>query len=296
MAHFYASQTFINASMRLDDVCAWLDGLGIHYSPTRVGRYRKIFAALAHHQAANTLEAFLDEYSRESFVNAAHEVAELVRVYEGLSQHQDTTLVSRLRDALKGHELFVMDDNDRSGRDFLLELSVCAKVARAGLPVDFGHKADLRTRYAGHEFFAECKRLKSPNQVSRRIKEGLTQLERRYATAEEPLAARGILVLGTAKLINSELGVIEAGDPQSLGEKAFAHNCAFIEAHRSRWEQEVDSRTLGVVVVLDVPGLVGATQKLVTCHEATMNNSVPVGTSNYQLLHRFGSHVFPKRT
>ena len=296
MPQFYVSHTYIAASARLDEACAWLESLGINHSPTRVGRYRKIFAALARHQTANTLEAFFDNYSLMSFVNAAHEVAELVRMYEGLSQHRDASLVSRLRDALKGHELFVMDDNDRSGRDFTLELSIASKFARAGLPVDFGHQADLRTQYAGHELFVECKRLKSVNQVERRIKEGLAQLEQRYVDSENPSSARGILVLGTSKLVNSELGVLEAEDPQLLGDKAFAYNRVFIETYRALWQVQVDQRTLGVAVVLDAPGLVGATKKLVTCHEVAMNNSVPVNTPNYALLHKLASHVFPKRT
>jgi hypothetical protein len=296
MSHLYVSRTYIAASARLDEACVWLASLGINYSPTRVGRYRKLFADLARHQLTDTLPTFYDKYSLASFINAAHEVAELVRMYEGLCQHRDTSLVSRLRNALRGHELFVMDDNDRSGRDFTLELSIAAKVAHAGLPVDFGHQADLRTHFAGYEFFVECKRLKSPKQVERRIKEGLAQLEQRYAATKQPTTARGILVLGTAKLVNSDLGVIEADDLQSLGEKAFAYNRAFIDTHSALWHAQIGSRTLGVAVVLDVPGVVGATRKLVTCHEVAMNNAVPINTPSYALLHEFSTHVFPRRT
>jgi hypothetical protein len=292
MAQFYDTHTYIAASMRLDSVCAWLEGLGINYSPTRVGRYRKIFSSIARHQDANTLNTFFEEYSRASLVNAAHEVAELVRIFEGLSQTRDTSFVSRLRDALKGHELFVLDDNNSSGRDFTLELSIAAKFVRADLPVDFGHNADLCTQFQDHEFFVECKRLKSSKQIERRIKEGLTQLKQRYADSEDPLAARGILVLGTTKLVNSELGVLKAENQESLDEKVFAYNQAFIETYRSLWQLQVDARTLGTVVVLDAPGFVGITEKLITCHEVAMNNSVPINTKSYALLRELADRVF----
>lgn len=296
MTHYYDSQTYIAASARLDEACSWFSRLGIKTSPTRIGRYQKIFSALAKYQENNTIEKFFENYTLTSFVNAAHEVAELVRIYEGLNEHQDASLVERLRDSLKGHELFVMDDKDRSGRDFSLELAIASKFSRAGLPVDFGHQADLRTAFSGREVFVECKRLKSSAQVKRRIKEGLTQLETRYAQSKEPTNARGLLILSIAKLINAELGVLEAQSHKHLGDLAFAYTRSLIEHHRALWQAEVDQRTLGVAVVLDVPGLVGKTKKLVTCHQVAMNNCGPIESPNYLLLEELSYHVFPRQT
>ena len=295
MTHAYASQSFVAASARLDDACSWLQSLGIQYSKTRVGRYKALFASLARHQLANTLPSFYDEYSFEALVNAAHEVAEIVRIYEGLSQVADASLTSRLQAAIKGHELYVLDKEDRSGRDFSLELSTAAKFARAGLPVDFGHAADLRTQYGPFTFFVECKRLKSARKVPERVKNGLNQLHGRYRKSESPTTSRGLLVLATSKLVNADLGLLEADTHEHLGEKAFAHNRAFIETHRHHWQSGKDNRTLGVAVVFDTPGIVGSQKLLVTCHEVAMNNAVPVNTPDYHLLLRIAHEVFPKR-
>ena len=106
MTHVYTSESFVAASGRLDDTCAWLQSLGIQYSRTRVGRYKALFASLARHQLADTLPNFYEEYTFADFVNAAHEIAEIVRIYEGLSRITDTNLIARLKDALKGHELY----------------------------------------------------------------------------------------------------------------------------------------------------------------------------------------------
>ena len=295
MAHVYASETFVAASARLDDACSWLESLGIQYSKTRVGRYKALFKSLARHQLANTLDRFYDEYSFADFVNAAHEVAEIARIYEGLSNISDTSLVTRLRDSIKGQELYVLDKEDRSGRDFSFELSIAAKFARAGLPVDFGHAADLYTKYGAFTIFVECKRLKSPRKISERIKNGMNQLHGRYTKSENPVMSRGLLVLAASKLVNSDLGVLEANTPEELGDKAFAHNRAFIETNRHHWQTGREQRTLGIAVVLDAPGIVGSQKRLVTCHEIAMNNAVSMGNPDYQLLLNIAHKVFPKR-
>lgn len=296
LSHSYLSQTYVAASAKLDDACAWLQSLGIDYSRTRVGRYKALFAALARHQSANTLDAFSKEYTFSSLVNAAHEVAELVRIYEGLSIHRDASFVARLHEALKGHELYVLDNNDRSGRDFSLELSIAAKFARTGLSIDFDHDADLKTEIYGVPFYVECKRIKSANKVQRRIKNGLNQLHTRYAKSDNPAHARGILVVSIGKTINSDLGLLEAENPQSLGEKAFRHNRAFIEMYKRYWQKKVDHRTLGVAVILDTPGISTLNKQLVTCHEITVNNSVPINTPDYAFLLQVANQVFPRPT
>lgn len=294
MSHFYVSQTYIAASAELDEACAWLDGLGINFSRTRIGRYKALFASLAKHQQEGTLDGFYDEYTFQEWVNAAYEAAELVRMYEGLGAQNEPTLVARLRDALKGHELYVLDDNDRSGRDFSFELSIAAKFARAGLVIDFGDDADLKTEIDGRTFYVECKRIKSETKARQRVKSGLAQLSRRYESTEQPADARGILVVSIGKMVNSELGLLEAENSNALGEKSFAYNAAFIKQYRSNWQANVDQRTLGVAVVLDSPGILTSNQQLITCHEVTMNNCVLPNTPSYDLLVHVAHRVFPK--
>lgn len=88
------------------------------------------------------------------------------------------------------------------------------------------------------------------------------------------------------------LGVLKAENQESLGEKIFAYNQAFIKTYRSLWQLQVDARTFGTVAVLDVPCCVGITEKLITCHEVVMNNSVPINTKNYALLRELADRVF----
>ncbi|MFQ2636772.1 hypothetical protein ACK3ZK_18020 [Aeromonas caviae] len=294
--HIYTSQTYVDASAKLYKACAWLDDLGIAFSRTRIGRYRELFGALARCQLAGRLEAFYDEYSFESWVNAAYEVAELTRIYEGLSGQVDQAFVSRLREAVKGQELYVLDSEHRSGRDFSFELSMAAKFVSAGFAVDFGHDADLRIPLNGLTLFVECKRLKSRQQIQKRIKEGVKQLHKRYVKSEGPNEARGMLAISIGKTVNEKFGLLEGANPTQLGQKAFAYNHAFIEKYKPYWQAQKDGRTIGVAVVLDAPGILKSEKQLTTLHEVTMNNTVPVDTMEYRLLVDIGENIFQKRT
>jgi hypothetical protein len=292
MTGFYTSQTYVNASAQLDSVCNWLESIGVEYSRTRFGKYKVLFSDLAEHQRAGNLDAFYDEYTFESYVNAVHEVAELMRIYEGLNGQNNPNMVTRLRKSLKGHELYISDLKDRTGRDFSLELAMAAKFARNGYDINFGHEADLEVDIKGIPFYVECKRLKSPKKIKTRIKEGLDQLHRRYVKSKLPAQARGLLILSIGKIYNSNLGLLEADNPKSIGDKAFAYNQVFINKYRSYWQTNVDQRTLGTGIVLDTPGILKPVKQLITCHEVAINNSVPINTSDYYLLRKIADHVF----
>ncbi len=291
----YASETYVSASAKLDNACDWLNKLGIEYSKTRVGRYKELFASLARHQLTGDLDRFFDEYSFASFVNAAHETAEVIRIYEGLSGQSNSEIVTRLKESIKGHELCVLDLDNRSGRDFGFELAIAAKFVRAGHSVNFGHAADLEVEIDGMKLFVECKRLKSQKQIQKRIREGLKQLRKRYGKSDDPKRSFGMLALSIGKTVNSDLGLLEATNPYALGLKAFAHNRHFIDKYKHIWQETKDKRTLGVAVVLDAPGIATADKKLITCHEVTANNSVPPGSKEFALFLKTISNVFPKK-
>ena len=137
-------------------------------------------------------------------------------MYEGLSGEANPLLNERLKDSLKGQELYVLDSENRSGRDFSFELATAAKFVRAGLAVDFGHEADLRVQINGFTFFVECKRLKSAKKIRKRIKEGINQLHKRYVKSENSHTARGMLALSIGKTVNKNLGLLVTVRPSHL--------------------------------------------------------------------------------
>jgi hypothetical protein len=291
----YSSQTFVDAAARLGGTCSWLEGLGVRYSPTRIGQYRRIFNRLAELQNYGEPEKLLETYTLEALVNAAHEVAEVARIYEGLGSSSDPDLARRLKAALRGHALYVLDDGARSGRDFSFELVVASKIARASLPVDFGHDADVRTEFEGHEVYIECKRPRSSGRVADLISEGLAQLKKRFRESSQPANARGLLGLSIGTAVNSEFGILRAEDWRALGEAAGMHTSKFIADYGEVWRAEPDRRFLGAVIVFDGVGIVGPTEKLDTFHDVALNNAVEPGTQDWEFLLRFSSRVFERR-
>ncbi|MFZ5697254.1 MAG: hypothetical protein ACOY9J_00760 [Pseudomonadota bacterium] len=294
MKHSYASTTYIDAADRFDSACDWLNGLGIRYSTTRVGKYQRILRHLASCQSSGALGEFYSSYPFEVWVNAALEAAEIVRIHDGLSGDKNLGLVEKIREAIRGHELYVLDNSDRSGRDFSLELVTAAKFASAGYRVDLTGDADVSVMFGAHPLYVECKRIKSPAQINKRLKEGVKQLHRRYVACDIPRSARGILVVSISRLVNADMGLLEAKDDVELGDKATYHNMKFIDAHKAIWQhQKMDGRTLGVAVLLDVPGiLLNKNRQLVTCHEISLNNSVPPSSENHALLMQIARKVF----
>lgn len=293
MKHIYTSQTYIETANRLDEACAWLDGLGITSSRTRVGKYQKILRTLAEHQKRETLDDFFKKFKFEDWVNAVHESAEIVRIHRGLLDVKDQSFVQRMKDATKGHELYVLDEKNGSGRDFSLELSVAAKFQSQGYTVSFSDLADIKVSFDSRPLYVECKRIKSQAQISKRVKEGLSQLHERYSNSESPASARGILVVSISKLVNAKLGLLEASSDMDLSNKATAHNANFLYENQELWKSGVDMRTLGLAVVLDVPGILSSkNRQLVTCHEMTITNIVPSDSAEHQEMLNIATKAF----
>jgi hypothetical protein len=294
--HYYASQTYVAASRQLDEACRWLDSIGVGYSGTRLAKYRKIFSDLARLQIADKLGSFLEKHSLDDWINAVHESTELVRIHEGLRDANDPSLISRLKSALRGHEMYVLDKDDRSGRDFTFELAVVAKFAKQGFPVNFDSEADVEAVVNGATVYVECKRLKSEKKIEERIKEGVKQLSRRYAASPDPSAVRGILALSIGKVVNSSLTRFQGRDAIELGAKASRCNAAFIERFGHLWQSNPAPQTLGTLVVLDSPGELLLEKKLTTIHEVMLNNCVPSDSARYSELVVIASNVFAPKT
>jgi hypothetical protein len=290
----YTSETYAARYQKLDEACDWLTNIGINYSTTRVGRYRRIFAALAQYQGA-TIGEFFKKYKLTDFVNAAHETDQIVRVYEGLHHSKDPDLTARLKAAVRGHDLFVLDTEDRSGRDFMFELTVAAKFARHGYKINFGASADVDVVVDGVPLFVECKRPKSKGSVQRNIKKGLKQLVDRYDASPAPEAARGIVALSVGKVLNPNLGLLEGITPKEVSELAARHNDLILYKHQKHWQSGQDKRTLGALLILDTPGRITSENKLVTIHEVILNNSLPIASEDKQFLENISNKVFVRK-
>lgn len=295
MASFEARQTYIEFSAKLEEACGWLSDLGVQYSPTRLGRYRALWGRLAELQRAGDIAPFFNEFSFAQWVNAAIESSHVVEIWDGLRAQSSQALVERLRSSLRGYEMYVLDSDDRSGRDFTFELLVAARFGRNGHHVDLNAVADIEVAFNGTLLQVECKRLKSPKQVQKRVKEGIKQLHRRYVRCANPRTARGVLAISIAKLVNPDQGVLEADSPDSMLESASRYVARFIRSYQRYWQMGVDRRTLGAVVFLDAPGVLLPGKMLWSVSQIGVNNSVPPSSFEYQQLVQVANQALARR-
>jgi hypothetical protein len=282
---YSSTQTFVNASKELDDICAWLRDIGIGYSSNRIGKYKELFSVLAEAQLSNNLDAYSKKYTTMDFINAIVEREQLARIYNGLGGLGEPKLIDRLKKASRGHALFVMDSNDRSGRDFSLELDVAAKFARNGYDLDFGHDADVKASRDGLCVFVECKRLKSENNIRENIKKGLKQLKNRYKTADSPADCRGLLALSIGKVVNPDFGFLLGLDVADISAQCKRHADAFLSKYSRYWLYEgIDHRSVGVAMLMDAPGKTTERDIPFSLHEIAISNIARPASPNYAQL------------
>ena len=255
-------RTFDEYAQAFDEAVAWLSSVGAKISGTRIALYRAILTELAAHQRGGTLEQFAksasNDYQRR-WVNARVESAQLIRRHAALQISRDAELMKKLRKVTPGHELTFLEPVGAgpSERDLAFELDIAADFVSAGYEVDFGHSGDVMASRQEHTVYSECKRPRSLKRVPAAIKKGLSQLNPCYASSTRPSYASGILVLSIGRLINPKLDVAIVGDLDSLGALAGAEVRSFMDDHHRHWQRAGDARTLGAVVILDLPGVHG---------------------------------------
>lgn len=296
MAAYVSSQSYVDFSSKLQEACDWLSGLGVHYSITRLGKYKTLWDKLAELQRSGNVEQLFTEYSFPQWVNAAVESSHVIEIWDGLRKESSESLVDRLRSALRGHELYVLDSDDRSGRDFTFELLVAARFGRSGYRVNFSEAADVEVDFNGALLHVECKRLKSSKQVQKRLKEALKQLHKRYAASAIPSSARGIIGVSISKLVNPSQGVLEGDSPEAISAAASRYVARFINSFQKYWQLGVDRRTLGAVVFLDAPGILLPSKMLWTVNQVGVNNSVPPSSSEYHQLVAIAERALTRQT
>lgn len=278
------------ASTKFDQICQWIVSWELGYLNTRFPKYQLTLKDLAYAEEAQDYHALQKRYDFETLANMAFEAQELFRIYNGLKHDDHPQLRSRLRHILHGHELFSKDQS--RARDFSLELDMVACFAKDGISIDHNHIADLSMCIDGTPVFAECKRLKSQNKASTRIKEGLEQLSRRYDAHADPSSARGLLVLSVAALLNPTLKPYEGLNEQRLSRKLELSLLEFVERYKNHWEDvSSDPRTIATILRFDTTAILNG--RITTCHQFDLRHRHNLGASDSKLAKRISLMLAP---
>lgn len=280
----FTRTNYSDFSAKYNKAYEWFNSFGFKTSATRLGKYKKHIDELSKLYESKELSTANFNSDFVDYIDAISETAELLRVYSGLSSIQKEELKFYVKYVLSGKSERPAPDEFDPARDTAFELLVISLFRRAGFDVNFKGDADLTIWGEGQEFFIECKRLKSKNQVKKHIRKALKQLHKRYKTSQAPSLTRGLICLSISDLINPDHGILEGDTPDALGKMASKYVDFFISRYKHHWQRTKDSRFIGVVVDFFTPAVIKSENLITTCMQMGVNNSCAPNTLDYELL------------
>ena len=193
---------------RFDALCAQH---GISTKNTRIDRYRRYFKVAPSGWDLDQ-GIFIDppdnpiQHGLDRLLYVLREVHELAWIGEGLRDAETIGLAEKLRTIVRGADFAALDRNTES-RNTQFELRIASYLARAGYRLDFSSLTDIVATRKRTTYFVECKRVASPGQLKRRIKEAVDQISLRMPKNGLFHGRHGIVAIDVTKVAFSQNGL-----------------------------------------------------------------------------------------
>jgi hypothetical protein len=199
---------FADTLSRLDDLDDWLKSLG-HCAPDRIRQYRQNIRNVTAAENRGEIEELKSKitYDKAREVLWSYvEADEFVRAITALRACFGNNLpAAPIERALQGPvDLFLENENNSEGRNFMFELIIGGRLARAGFPPSFDKGPDLHFEFAGLQVAVQCKRPLSASGLQKNIGKAIAQLQR-----DDP--DLGLIAISVSRLLNP-------GDPNRIPE------------------------------------------------------------------------------
>jgi hypothetical protein len=180
----------------------WLKELGLPAVESRLGKYKKVIDNfLVKLQLSK--DDVSDEKTIHEYLNAHMEAAEVVRIFNSLSNRNFFEFSEQLKKVTAGQPFRNVSKHDPS-RDFMFELTTASRFINGGFEVQLNQLADVVAVKEGFpKIFVECKRIRSPKRVKDNVKKANEQLKKRIALDKSKLC-KGIVALNVNELINPD--------------------------------------------------------------------------------------------
>jgi hypothetical protein len=196
------AETTLHRLRRFEELCA---KHGVVTKNTRIERYR-------HHLEQPTAVGgkpdkgvFIDppnnpiQHSLDRALYVAREVDELTWIGEGLKDADTVGLAEKLRVLVRGADFAALDVNTEA-RNTQFELRIASYLGRAGYKLDFSTLTDIVASRGRNTYYVECKRVASPSQLTRRVKEALNQLEERMPRSGWLRGRHGVVAVDVTRV------------------------------------------------------------------------------------------------
>lgn len=228
-----------------------LEWLREHGGSVRADRYHSYIKSIEnfgqHGKSPDTEEEFY------KFLNAHSETNDLIRVYDALQSTESSSYQGTLRKIASG-SVFRGSVIHQPERDFLYELSVAARILKAGYEVNLNELADIVTYVDGRKVYIEAKRVKSKSQLGKRISEANKQLVRRISQDSSSKSV-GFSSIGLTDLLNPDNSMAFVDDAESLRQQNANLLHLFVAENDAEFHRGMTNRCMGVLADFSMQGM-----------------------------------------
>jgi len=246
-------EKFIAESKELEnaysEACEWISSLGITYKKTRFGAYEK--------DVGDFLTKRSNETSEESvkiFMNAHMEAHELIRIKKAFESLDSENYLETIKKTVAGQKFRNASDNDQS-RDFAFELGIASRFLKAKYDVDLRSISDLIVHIDGRKLYVECKRLKSYNQLEKRVRAANKQIKLRLNN-DVSTKSRGMIALNLTDIINPNAKPIIAASVEEYRDMSAFTLKDFVLSNKPKLSMSRHKKCLGVFTEFTTQGII----------------------------------------
>lgn len=234
--------------IELKKACQWVDSyLEIRIINTRIEKYMKY---LSDKKSFDSLD------DAKKYILTIKEVEEFLIVYRAFKNERNEKIIAKVKDVVSGkyYRIEGISQEREVSRDFLHELSIAARLKKSGLEVDIESECDVVTSFENRKVYIECKRVRSEEQLYKRIKNANLQIKNRIGLKK--LSSCGYIVIDVTDLLTKSIDIEYFNDKKHFSSlsldkiKVFSNN--YGEAIRKR----VDSKVYGVILYSHLLGVV----------------------------------------
>lgn len=228
-----------------------LEWLREHGGSVRADRYHSYIKSIESFGDSEKSPDTEEEFYR--FLNAQSETNDLIRVYQAL-RATDSSNYQRTLKRIASGKVFRGATSHQPERDFLYELSVAARILRAGYEVVLNELADITTIVEGRKVYVEAKRIKSRGQLGKRISEANKQLVRRIS---QDLSSRpvGFAAIGLTDILNPDNSMAFVEEAEFLRQRNASALHSFVAKHDVDFLRGMTNRCMGVLADFSMQGM-----------------------------------------
>jgi len=265
----------------------WLGYLGVSHPASRYWQYIKKMQDFG----VGVADEYLERYVCD-FLNSYSELLEIIKLKKAFESIDSADYVESLRKVTSGQFYRNRADQDPS-RDYLFELSMAARILRSGYAIELNNIADIVATIEGRRIYIEAKRVKSLQQLGKRISYANDQIKKRLAQ-DCSSKSRGFIAVDLTDLVNPKTQMAIASRSDSIVNMHVNDHSQFVRGNMKSLHKGKQSRTIGV---FSVSSFCGASQsseinpaELISCRFSMF---VPYDSQN-ATNHYYANEVFSR--